>query len=109
MVEWVADKDRDATRGWLLLAAFFVLPVAKTVLENQYFFFMSRVGLRIRAALMGGLYRKALRTTIEHGAPFGLSSGTVVQMMNADTEFMFQFMPQSHQLWSCLLQVIGTA
>jgi hypothetical protein len=45
--------------GYILVACFFFGPVVKSVLENTYFFNMQRMGLKIRAAIMGLLYRKA--------------------------------------------------
>merc|ERR1712166_1259025 len=69
---------------------------------------MTRVGINARAALMAMMYKKALRINLACGSDFGLAAGQIIQLMNTDTEFILQFTPQVHQLWSCLLQILGT-
>ena len=91
LVSWADSSDPSLRDGFLWIALLAFCGFSKTILENQYFFHMTRLGINVRAALMKLLYSKALRVNLATGLEFNLGAGQIIQLMNTDTEFLLQF------------------
>ena len=87
-----------------MILLMFVMMNLKTLVENNYFFHMMRMGMQIRVAVMGMVYRKALRLTTESKSHH--TEGEIVNMMQQDSERMMMFIPSSPQLVSGALQMV---
>ena len=94
----------DSWYAYFLVLVMFTMMCLKTIVENQYFFHMMRMGMRIRVAVMGLVYRKALRLTQE--AKSHHTEGEIVNMMQQDSERMMMFIPSSPQLVSGVIQMV---
>jgi len=97
------DLFRQEGVYWSLLL--FVTLTVKTALENQYFNMVIQLGVKIRCALSGALYRKSLRLSPESRRNY--TSGDIVNYMQVDTNRIESVANSIHTLWDGLLQVIG--
>lgn len=90
--------------GWALLM---VLAAATTaVLGTQFDFRISRLQLRVRAAIVGAVFRRTLLVAPADRARF--SSGSVNNFMSVDVQKVMDIMSSFHQLWSLPVQVSAT-
>lgn len=94
----------DSWYAFSMVVLLFVMMNIKTLVENNYFFHMMRMGMQIRVAVMGMVYRKALRLTNESKSHH--TEGEIVNMMQQDSERMMMFIPSSPQLVSGVLQMV---
>ena len=92
----------DSWYAYSLVVLMYLLMNVKTIVENNYFFHMFRMGIQIKVSVMGMVYRKALRLTQE--AKSHHTEGEIVNMMQQDSERMMMFIPSSPQLVSGLIQ-----
>ena len=63
MIDFVATRfeDEPTWKGYVYMICIMVLNFAKSITVQWYFYLVSTVGLRIRAALNCAIYSKALR------------------------------------------------
>jgi ATP-binding cassette subfamily C (CFTR/MRP) protein 1 len=97
------EEEGSSARGFLMVLALFAVMSTKTLIENQYFFRMTRMAIQTKVSVTGMVYRKSLRLTVE--AKSHHTEGEVVNMMQQDSERLMWFIPQSPQLVSGLLQI----
>ena len=78
--------------------------VVKTVIINQYFNSLFRVGMHMKAQLVHMLYDKALRITEPAKAKHGV--GGIVNLQSNDASKLWNLPSYIHVLWSGPLQII---
>ena len=86
---------------FILAIAMYVSQIVGALGEAQYFQSGMRVGMQIRTALMGLIFRKSL-VIVPHSA----NSGKVTNMISSDTESLQSFCEVMHVLWSAPLRII---
>ena len=126
---WAGGSGKEY--GYYAAAALFVGPTLTTVVNNQFFQNMFRLGIHVSAArhhhpspppcltrarcplvvgqvktaLVEVVYHKSLR--LSNAARQTKSVGEVVTLMQVDTDKVSQTTPFLHLTWSSILQVLG--
>ena len=73
--------------------------------EAQYFQSAMRVGMQLRSALMGLIFQKSLRLSMD-SRTHGVSSGKITNMVSSDTESLQGFCEVMHVLWSAPVRIL---
>jgi ABC-type multidrug transport system fused ATPase/permease subunit len=99
------EEDWPAWSGWLLAVGLFVITSLKTVVENQFFYHMSRIALQVQAAVAAVVYNKAL--LLSTAARNQSTTGEIVNLMQLDAQRLGVLVLQLHVMWSGIFQVCG--
>ncbi|XP_071120825.1 multidrug resistance-associated protein 1-like isoform X2 [Mytilus edulis] len=90
-------------KGYMLAAAFFVTILIQSIACHQQFYWGMTLGIRVKAALMAAVYRKAL--TLTSGARKESTVGEIVNLMSIDTQHVQDNINYLWALWSSPLQI----
>lgn len=100
----VSIPERDPMwRGILYAVLLFLVASTQTLFLSQYFQRMFLVGLRIRTALVGSIYKKALR--LSNAARKESTVGEIVNLMAVDAQRFMDLTTYINMLWSAPLQI----
>ena len=61
LIAFVEDPSQPSWKGYLYAALLAVVALVSAVCDSQYWLGVERVGLRLRSAISGAVYRKTLR------------------------------------------------
>ncbi|XP_055339686.1 multidrug resistance-associated protein 1-like [Paramacrobiotus metropolitanus] len=104
LITFVQNKDIEPWKGYVFAAALFSSTFCQAIFNNNYMHVAFRTGMRVEAALITTIYRKAL--TITSAVKQQSSVGEIVNLMSVDALRFYDFMSFVHFLWSAPLQVI---
>lgn len=91
--------------GWILCASLFFSLCAKTIIENQYFYEVTRLGASIRGALSSAVYKKSL--LLSPSGRQNATAGEIANLMQLDVGRLENVATTVHVLWDGILQVVG--
>ena len=89
----------------LLALAMYLSQIVGALGEAQYFQTGMRVGMQLRTALIGMIFRKSLRLS-SHARTHSVSQGKLTNMISSDTESLQSFCEVMHVLWSAPLRIV---
>ncbi|GMH20772.1 hypothetical protein Nepgr_022614 [Nepenthes gracilis] len=95
------SEDRSYWYGIILAVIFFIAKSIESLSQRQWYFGASRIGTRIRAALMVLIYKKSI--SIKYSAP---ADGKIINFINVDAERIGDFCRYIHGIWLLPLQVL---
>eukprot|EP00937_MAST-01D_sp_MAST-1D-sp2_P007615 g7615.t1 len=98
-----ADEEAEA-RGYALGAGMVLCTVAYTICHALYFFLAWREGLRLRVAVLGLVFDKALRLSLRGLQRVTL--GGVANMATTDVEKFQMYAVHLNHLWMCPLEAL---
>ena len=61
LIAFVQDSSQPSWKGYLYAALLAVVALISAICDSQYWLGVERVGLRLRSAISGAVYRKTLR------------------------------------------------
>lgn len=71
LLAFISDEDAAMWKGFLFCSLLFLLSCLQSLLHHQYMFHCFSVGMRLKTALIGLVYRK-----VRHLVPEGETPGT---------------------------------
>ncbi|KAK9886056.1 hypothetical protein WA026_014839 [Henosepilachna vigintioctopunctata] len=98
-----AKNDEEQWKGFFYTILLFATSIIQTVLNSHSFNLMYLVGIRTRTALVGSIYRKALR--ISTYARKETTVGEIVNLMAVDAQKFVDLMSYTNFIWSAPLQI----
>lgn len=102
--EPLQESGRDPMwRGILYAVLLFIVASTQTLFLGQYFQRMFLVGLRIRTALVGAIYKKAL--CLSNASRKESTVGEIVNLMAVDAQRFMDLTTYINMLWSAPLQI----
>lgn len=99
----VAIEPDPMWHGILYAVMLFVVASMQTLFLSQYFQRMIFVGLRIRTALVGTIYKKALG--LSNTARKSKTVGEIVNLMSVDAQRFMDLTTYINMIWSAPLQI----
>ena len=88
-----------------LAICMYLSQIVGAVGEAQYFQTAMRVGMQLRSSLMGLIFQKSLRLSVD-SRMHGVSGGKLTNMVSSDTESLQGFCEVMHVLWSAPARII---
>ncbi|XP_023385436.1 multidrug resistance-associated protein 1 [Pteropus vampyrus] len=104
LINFVNDKKAPSWQGYFYTALLFVSACLQTLLLHQYFHICFVSGMRIKTAVVGAVYRKAL--VITNSARKSSTVGEIVNLMSVDAQRFMDLTTYINMIWSAPLQVI---
>ncbi|KAL9225575.1 hypothetical protein vseg_001480 [Gypsophila vaccaria] len=101
-VDYLSNKEDNAehyNHGLILSSVFFLAKCVESVSQRQWSFGASRIGVRVRAAVVSLVYKKSLSLKVGQG------NGAVISLIDVDTERLGDFFTHVHGVWLFPLQV----
>ncbi|XP_051703446.2 multidrug resistance-associated protein 1 [Oryctolagus cuniculus] len=104
LINFVNDKTAPDWQGYFYTALLFVSACLQTLVLHQYFHICFVSGMRIKTAVIGAVYRKAL--VITNSARKSSTVGEIVNLMSVDAQRFMDLATYINMIWSAPLQVI---
>ncbi|KAB1263533.1 Multidrug resistance-associated protein 1 [Camelus dromedarius] len=104
LINFVNDKKAPDWQGYFYTALLFVSACLQTLVLHQYFHICFVSGMRIKSAVIGAVYRKAL--VITNAARKSSTVGEIVNLMSVDAQRFMDLATYINMIWSAPLQVI---
>ena len=97
--------DYSAQNLLILALSMYIAQIVGALGEAQYFQTGMRVGMQVRTGLMGLIFRKSLKLSV-NSRLFGVNGGKVTNMISSDTESLQSFCEVMHVLWSAPVRIL---
>uniref|UniRef100_G1LRR0 Multidrug resistance-associated protein 1 n=1 Tax=Ailuropoda melanoleuca TaxID=9646 RepID=G1LRR0_AILME len=104
LINFVNDQKAPDWQGYFYTALLFVSACLQTLVLHQYFHICFVSGMRIKTAVIGAVYRKAL--VITNSARKSSTVGEIVNLMSVDAQRFMDLATYINMVWSAPLQVI---
>ncbi|XP_023560438.1 multidrug resistance-associated protein 1 isoform X3 [Octodon degus] len=104
LINFVNEKQAPDWQGYFYTALLFVSACLQTLVLHQYFHICFVSGMRIKTAVIGAVYRKAL--VITNSARRSSTVGEIVNLMSVDAQRFMDLATYINMIWSAPLQVI---
>nr|XP_019586530.1 PREDICTED: canalicular multispecific organic anion transporter 2 isoform X1 [Rhinolophus sinicus] len=104
LIRFISNPMAPSWWGFLIAGLMFVCSLTQTVILHQYYHCMFAMGLRLRTAIIGVIYRKAL--VITSSVKRESTVGEMVNLMSVDAQHFMDLAPFLNLLWSTPLQII---
>ncbi|XP_061080827.1 multidrug resistance-associated protein 1 isoform X2 [Conger conger] len=104
LIEFVNDSSAPSWRGYFYTSLLFVCTCVQTLILQKYFHVCFITGMRLRSAIVGAVYRKAL--VITSAARRSSTVGEIVNLMSVDAQRFMDLITYINMVWSAPLQVI---
>ncbi|MCL7040581.1 hypothetical protein MKW94_012127, partial [Papaver nudicaule] len=102
-VQYLNGHQEFNHEGYILVSVFFFAKLVECLAQRHWFFMMQQAGVRVKAALVGTIYRKGL--TLSSQSRQGHTSGEIINFMTVDAERIGDFSWYMHDLWMIPVQV----
>uniref|UniRef100_A0A8C8ZV65 Multidrug resistance-associated protein 1 n=1 Tax=Prolemur simus TaxID=1328070 RepID=A0A8C8ZV65_PROSS len=104
LINFVNDTEAPDWQGYFYTALLFVSACLQTLVLHQYFHICFVSGMRVKTAVIGAVYRKAL--VITNSARKSSTVGEIVNLMSVDAQRFMDLTTYINMIWSAPLQVI---
>ncbi|XP_078519309.1 multidrug resistance-associated protein 1-like isoform X1 [Lissotriton helveticus] len=104
LIRFVNDKNAPDWHGYFYTVLLFLSACVQTLILHQYFHICFVTGMRIKTAVIGAIYRKAL--VITNSARKTSTVGEIVNLMSVDAQRFMDLATYINMIWSAPLQVI---
>ncbi|XP_042345538.1 multidrug resistance-associated protein 1-like [Plectropomus leopardus] len=103
LLGFMRDKDAAMWKGFFFAALLFLLSCLQSLLHHQYMFHCFTVGMRLKTAVMGLVYRKCLLTSSAARRRF--TSGEIINLVSADTQKLMDFVVYFNSIWVTPIEI----
>ncbi|KAK1344840.1 hypothetical protein QTO34_013544 [Cnephaeus nilssonii] len=104
LINFVNDEKAPNWQGYFYTAVLFLSACLQTLMLHQYFHICFVSGMRVKTAVIGAVYRKAL--VITNSARKSSTVGEIVNLMSVDAQRFMDLTTYINMIWSAPLQVI---
>ncbi|XP_041075963.1 ATP-binding cassette sub-family C member 3-like isoform X2 [Polyodon spathula] len=104
LINFTEQKDVPSWWGFALAFLMFFCALLQTIILHQHFQYCFVTGMRLRTAIIGAVYRKAL--VITNSAKRSSTVGEIVNLMSVDAQRFMDLTTFLNLLWSAPLQII---
>ncbi|XP_074696423.1 multidrug resistance-associated protein 1 isoform X5 [Strix aluco] len=104
LINFVNNKAAPNWQGYFYTGLLFVCACLQTLILHQYFHICFVTGMRLKTAIVGVIYRKAL--VITNSARKTSTVGEIVNLMSVDAQRFMDLATYINMIWSAPLQVI---
>ncbi|XP_041825781.1 multidrug resistance-associated protein 1-like [Melanotaenia boesemani] len=103
LLGFMRDKDAALWKGFLFASLLFLLSCLQSVLHHQYMFHCFTVGMRLKTAIMGLVYRKSL--VMSNTTRLQCNLGEIINLVSADTQKLMDFVVYFNSVWIAPLEI----
>ncbi|XP_042247990.1 multidrug resistance-associated protein 1 isoform X1 [Thunnus maccoyii] len=103
LISFVNDSSAPFWQGYFYTALLFICTCVQSLILQRYFHVCFVSGMRLRTAIIGAVYRKAL--VISSAARRTSTVGEIVNLMSVDAQRFMDLITYINMIWSAPLQV----
>ncbi|KAI4887699.1 hypothetical protein NFI96_025030 [Prochilodus magdalenae] len=103
LLGFVRDEDAPLWKGYLFAFTMFLLSCLQSLFNHQYMYSCFTVGMRVKTAVMGLVYRKSL--VISSAARRTCTVGEIVNLVSADTQKLMDFVVYFNAVWLAPIEI----
>ncbi|XP_070617590.1 multidrug resistance-associated protein 1-like [Erythrolamprus reginae] len=104
LINFVNDKSAPSWQGFFYTGLLFLAAGLQTLILHQYFHICFVTGMRLKTAVIGAIYRKAL--VISNSARKTSTVGEIVNLMSVDAQRFMDLATYINMVWSAPFQVM---
>uniref|UniRef100_UPI0037E78B7D multidrug resistance-associated protein 1 n=1 Tax=Semicossyphus pulcher TaxID=241346 RepID=UPI0037E78B7D len=104
LIRFVNDSSAPSWQGFFYTALLFICTCVQSLILQRYFHVCFVSGMRLRTAIIGAVYRKAL--VISSAARRTSTVGEMVNLMSVDAQRFMDLITYINMVWSAPLQVV---
>ncbi|KAM9392165.1 multidrug resistance-associated protein 1 isoform 2-T2 [Pholidichthys leucotaenia] len=104
LIRFVNNSYAPSWQGYFYTALLFVCNCVQSLILQRYFHVCFVSGMRLRTAIIGAVYRKAL--VISSAARRTSTVGEIVNLMSVDAQRFMDLITYINMIWSAPLQVV---
>ncbi|XP_072337955.1 multidrug resistance-associated protein 1 isoform X3 [Scyliorhinus torazame] len=104
LLQFINNENAPAWQGYFYVMLLFLCALIQTLILHQYFQICFVTGMRLKTAIIGAVYRKAL--VISNAARKTSTVGEIVNLMSVDAQKFMDLITYLNMIWSAPLQVI---
>uniref|UniRef100_A0A8C2PX42 ABC-type glutathione-S-conjugate transporter n=1 Tax=Cyprinus carpio TaxID=7962 RepID=A0A8C2PX42_CYPCA len=103
LLGFMKDEDAPMWKGFFYASLMFLLSCLQSVFNHQYTYTCFTVGMRVKTAVMGLVYRKSL--VVNSAARRTCTVGEIVNLVSADTQKLMDFVVYFNAVWLAPIEV----
>ncbi|KAJ8363882.1 hypothetical protein SKAU_G00127130 [Synaphobranchus kaupii] len=103
LLGFMRDEDAPLWKGYFYASLMFMLSCLQSVFNHQYMYSCFTVGMRVKTAVMGLVYRKSL--VITSAARRTCTVGEIVNLVSADTQKLMDFVVYFNAVWLAPIEI----
>ncbi|CAK6969621.1 multidrug resistance-associated protein 1 [Scomber scombrus] len=104
LISFVNNSSAPSWQGFFYTALLFICTCVQSLILQKYFHVCFVSGMRLRTAIIGAVYRKAL--VISSAARRTSTVGEIVNLMSVDAQRFMDLITYINMIWSAPLQVV---
>lgn len=106
LIEYLEDRNSKLAvwKGYIFAGAMFLTAIIQSFLLQYYLHHCYLVGMKIKTALLGLIYEKAL--VLNNASRRQSTAGEMVNLMSIDTQRIVNLVTYINMLWSSPLQIV---
>uniref|UniRef100_A0A8C9RI62 ABC-type glutathione-S-conjugate transporter n=1 Tax=Scleropages formosus TaxID=113540 RepID=A0A8C9RI62_SCLFO len=103
LLGFMRDEDTPLWKGYFYASLMFLLSCLQSLFNHQYMYTCFTVGMRVKTAVMGLVYRKSL--IISSAARKTCTVGEIVNLVSADTQKLMDFVVYFNAVWLAPIEI----
>ncbi|XP_033887090.1 multidrug resistance-associated protein 1-like isoform X3 [Acipenser ruthenus] len=103
LLAFMSDADAPLWKGYFYAALMFLVSCMQSLFNHQYMYSCFTVGMRVKTAVMGLVYRKSL--VITNAARRTCTVGEIVNLVSADTQKLMDFVVYFNAVWLAPIEI----
>lgn len=104
LVSYTENSEETTWHGYLYATALFCTTFICCMSRTHFMYRIQILGLKVRAALISSVYKKALNVSTVSLSKF--TTGDIVNFMSTDTDRVVNFSVSFHSFWSLPISVV---
>ncbi|XP_028827470.1 multidrug resistance-associated protein 1 [Denticeps clupeoides] len=103
LLGFMRETDAPLWKGYFYASLMFLLSCFQSLFNHQYMYTCFTVGMRVKTAVMGLVYRKSL--IINSAARRTCTVGEIVNLVSADTQKLMDFVVYFNAVWLAPVEI----
>ncbi|MCI4375884.1 hypothetical protein PGIGA_G00114740 [Pangasianodon gigas] len=103
LLGFMREEDAPLWKGYFYATLMFLLSCLQSLFNHQYMYSCFTVGMRVKTAVMGLVYRKSL--VINSAARRTCTVGEIVNLVSADTQKLMDFVVYFNAVWLAPIEI----
>ncbi|XP_033908710.3 multidrug resistance-associated protein 1-like isoform X2 [Acipenser ruthenus] len=103
LLAFMSDANAPLWKGYFYAALMFLVSCMQSLFNHQYMYSCFTVGMRVKTAVMGLVYRKSL--VITNAARRTCTVGEIVNLVSADTQKLMDFVVYFNAVWLAPIEI----
>uniref|UniRef100_A0A6Q2WPZ6 ABC-type glutathione-S-conjugate transporter n=1 Tax=Esox lucius TaxID=8010 RepID=A0A6Q2WPZ6_ESOLU len=103
LLGFMKEEEAPLWKGYFYATLMFLLSCLQSLLNHQYMYTCFTVGMRVKTAVMGLVYRKSL--VINSASRRTCTVGEIVNLVSADTQKLMDFVVYFNAVWLAPIEI----